>query len=71
MVVLKNKELSTRFIIKLDKLGSFQLTPSSEGLETVEEVIQFLVKDVRMLFRPDKVIKKSLNIKTLDFKLVS
>ena len=71
MVVLKNKELSTRFIIKLDKLGSFQLTPSSEGLETVEEVIQFLVKDVRMLFRPDKVIKKSLNIKTVDFKLVS
>ena len=71
MVVLKNKELSTRFIIKLDKLGSFQLTPSSEGLETVEEVIQFLVKNVRMLFRPDKVINKSLNIKTVDFKLVS
>lgn len=71
MVVLKNKELSTRFIIKLDKLGSFQLTPSSEGLETVEEVIQFLVKNVRMLFRPDKVINKSLNIKKVDFKLVS
>ena len=71
MVVLKNKELSTRFIIKLGELGSFQLTVSLEGLETVEEVNQFLVKNVRILFLPDKQINKSLNIKTVVFKLVS
>ena len=39
--------------------------------ETVEEVNQFLVKNVRILFLPDKQINKSLNIKTVVFKLVS
>jgi len=71
MVVLKNKELSTRFNVKLGELGSFQLTVSLEGIETVEEVNQFLVKNVRILFLPDKQINKSLNIKTVVFKLVS
>ena len=64
-------ELKSGHIVKLDQLGSFQLTVSSEGVETLEEVNQFLVKDVRLRFRPDKEIKKSLNIKTVDFKLVS
>lgn len=64
-------ELKNGNIVKLDDLGSFQLSVSSDGVENQEDVNQNLVKDVRLRFRPDQHIKRSLNMSTVDFKLVS
>ncbi len=60
-------ELKQGKIVKLDHLGSFQLSIQSEGVNTPGEVNQSLVKDVRINFRPDKELKSLLNTKTLSF----
>ncbi|PQJ81756.1 HU family DNA-binding protein [Polaribacter glomeratus] len=60
-------ELKQGKIVKLDKLGTFNISVSSEAEETADEVSANSVKDVRIKFRPDKRIKSSLNIKTIDF----
>ena len=63
-------ELKQGRIVKLDKLGSFQIGINSEAVDTPEEVSTNLVKNVRIKFRPDKRMKNSLNIKTVDFTIV-
>ena len=60
-------ELKQGKIVKLDKLGTFSISVSSEAKESADEVSSNSVKDVRIKFRPDKRIKSSLNIKTIDF----
>ena len=60
-------ELKQGKIVKLDKLGSFQIGINSDAVDTVDEVSVNIVNNVRIKFRPDKRMKDSLNIKTIDF----
>jgi len=60
-------ELKQGRIVKLDKLGSFQIGVSSEGVASIEEVGSNLVKDVRVNFRPDKRLKDGINMTTVSF----
>jgi predicted histone-like DNA-binding protein len=60
-------ELKQGRIVKLDKLGSFQIGVNSDAVDTLEEVSGTIVNNVRIKFRPDKRMKNSLNIKTIDF----
>lgn len=60
-------ELKQGRIVKLDKLGSFQIGVSSEGVATIEEVGSNLVKDVRVNFRPDQRLKNGINMTTVSF----
>lgn len=63
-------ELMQGNIVKLDDLGSFQVSVKSDGVATKEEVSQYLIKDIRLRFRPDKSFSKKVNLKTVDFTLV-
>ena len=60
-------ELKQGRIVKLDKLGSFQIGVNSDGVTTSEEVSVNIANNVHINFRPDKRMKDSLNIKTIDF----
>ena len=60
-------ELKQGKIVKLDKLGSFQIGINSDAVDTAEEVSANIINNVRIKFRPDKRMKVSLNIKTIDF----
>ncbi|TXD48037.1 HU family DNA-binding protein [Polaribacter sp. IC073] len=60
-------ELKQGKIVKLDKLGSFQIGINSNAVDTLEEVSASLVNKVRIKFRPDKRMKNSLNINTIHF----
>ena len=60
-------ELKQGRIVKLDKLWSFQIGVSSEGVATIEEVGSNLVKDVRVNFRPDQRLKNGINMTTVSF----
>ncbi|MDO6803812.1 HU family DNA-binding protein [Wenyingzhuangia sp. 1_MG-2023] len=62
-------ELQQGRIVKLDKLGSFQVSVRSTGVETVEEVSTYSVKKAHLNFRPDTRLKEMLN--NLRFKLVA
>jgi predicted histone-like DNA-binding protein len=53
-------ELEQGRIVKLDKLGSFQIGVRSEGVATREEVSINLVKTSHINFRPDKRMRKML-----------
>lgn len=53
-------ELEQGRIVKLDKLGSFQIGVRSEGVATPEEVTVNLVKKSHINFRPDKRLRKML-----------
>lgn len=64
-------ELKQGKIVKLDKLGSFQIGINSDAVDTAEEVSVNVVNNVRIKFRPDKRMKNSLNIKTIDFTMSS
>lgn len=63
------RELKQGRIVKLGKLGSFQLSISSTGLETKEEVNASAIIKSRILFRPSKPMKAML--KQLSYKKVS
>lgn len=63
-------ELKQGKIVKLDKLGSFQIGVTSEGVATPEEFNPSIVKNVHINFRPDKRVKNAINIKTLGFTTV-
>lgn len=57
-------ELDQGRIVKLDKLGSFQIGVSSEGMPTEEEVSSNTVKKAHINFRPDKRLRDMLaNVK--------
>jgi len=60
-------ELKQGKIVKLDKLGTFNISLSSDGKENADEVSANTIKDVRIKFRPDQRMKSSLNIKTIKF----
>jgi predicted histone-like DNA-binding protein len=60
-------ELKQGRIVKLDKLGSFQIGVSSDGVATIEEVGSNIVKDVRVNFRPDQRMKNGINMTTVSF----
>ncbi len=53
-------ELEQGRIVKLDKLGAFQIGVRSEGVATAEEVTVNLVKKSHINFRPDKRLRKML-----------
>lgn len=60
-------ELNQGRIVKLDKLGTFNISVSSSASDTPEAVSANSIKDVRIRFRPDQRIKNSLNKKTMNF----
>lgn len=60
-------ELSQGRIVKLDKLGTFNITVSSNASDEPDAVSVNSIKDVRIRFRPDQRIKNSLNKKTMNF----
>lgn len=53
-------ELSQGKIVKLDKLGSFQIGVSSEGKVTLEELSANAIKKAHINFRPDKRLRNML-----------
>jgi predicted histone-like DNA-binding protein len=64
-------ELKQGKIVKLDKLGTFNISLSSDGKENADEVSANTIKYVRIKFRPDQRMKSSLNIKTIKFTSAS
>lgn len=55
------KELEQGRIVKLGKLGNFQVSISSEGFDTQEEVSAQAITKSRILFRPGKRMRTLLN----------
>ena len=56
-----SKQLEQGRIVKLDKLGNFQISISSEGRETPEEVNSKIITKSRIVFRPAKNMRKLLS----------
>lgn len=54
-------ELKEGRIVKLGRLGNFQVGLSSEGLATAEEVSSSAITKRRILFRPGKKLRNLLN----------
>ncbi|AUC85242.1 DNA-binding protein [Polaribacter sp. ALD11] len=54
-------ELAQGKIVKLDKLGSFQIGISSEGVATKEELSINAIKKAHINFRPDKRLRSMLS----------
>ena len=54
------KQLQQGRIVKLGKLGNFQVSVSSEGLDTQEEVSAQAITKSRILFRPGKRLRSLL-----------
>ena len=54
-------ELGQGRIVKLGRLGNFQIGISSEGKETPEEVNASSITKTRVLFRPGKRLRSLLN----------
>lgn len=54
-------ELKEGRIVKLGRLGNFQVGISSEGKDTTEEVSAAAIRKTRILFRPGKKLRSMLN----------
>ena len=54
-------ELEQGKIVKLGRLGNFQISISSEGRDTEEEVNASVIKKARILFRPGKNLRQLIN----------
>ena len=54
------KWLMEGYSVKLDGLGSFRLSFSSEGVATKEEVTANLVTDIHIIFDADNLIKERI-----------
>ena len=54
-------ELGQGRIVKMGRLGNFQVGISSEGKETPEEVTASDITKARILFRPGKRLRRLLN----------
>ncbi|WP_298767078.1 HU family DNA-binding protein [uncultured Polaribacter sp.] len=63
------RELKEGRIVRLGKLGNFQVGLSSKGFETPAEVTANAITKSRILFRPAKKMKELLN--TLNYRKVS
>jgi predicted histone-like DNA-binding protein len=61
-------ELNQGRIVKLGRLGNFQVGISSEGKDVAEEVSTAAIKKTRVLFRPGKKMRSML--KDLSFRKV-
>ena len=62
-------ELNQGRIVKLGNLGNFQVSLSSEGKSTAEDVTSTDVKKSRILFRPRKKLRNIL--KSVNYQKVS
>ena len=62
------EELNDGRIVRLGELGTFRLSVSSEGSDTLENTHSGMVKKARILFRPAKGLRKML--RNLDFRKV-
>lgn len=63
------RELKQGRIVRLGKLGNFQVSLSSEGFETADEVSANAITKARILFRPAKKMRDLL--KNLSFSKTS
>jgi len=63
------RELKQGRIVKLGKLGSFQISISSKGVETKEEVNASAIKKAKIIFRPTKKMRSFLS--SLSFSMMS
>lgn len=63
------RELKEGRIVRLGKLGNFQVGLSSKGFDTPAEVSANAITKSRILFRPAKKMKELLN--TLNYRKVS
>ena len=54
-------ELGQGRIVKLGRLGNFQIGISSEGKDTADEVTDSAITKTRVLFRPGKRLRSLLN----------
>ena len=63
------RELGQGRIVRLGKLGNFQVSLSSEGFATEEEVSAAGITNARILFRPAKKLRNLL--KNLNFSKAS
>jgi predicted histone-like DNA-binding protein len=54
-------ELGQGRIVKLGRLGNFQIGISSEGKDTADEVTASAITKTRVLFRPGKRLRSLLN----------
>lgn len=57
-------ELNEGRIVKLGRLGNFQVSISSEGKDTADEVTSTAISKNRILFRPGKKLRNLLSIIT-------
>jgi len=55
-------------IVRLGELGAFRLTLSSEGVENADDFNKSLIKKVKLLFRPGKLI--STKLKTANYEKI-
>ena len=62
------EELSDGRIVRLGDLGTFLLSVSSEGSDTLENAHSGMVKKARILFRPAKGLR--IMLKNLNYKKV-
>ena len=62
------EELSDGRIVRLGDLGTFRLSVSSEGSDTLENAHSGMVKKARILFRPAKGLR--IMLKNLNYKKV-
>ncbi|WP_288955219.1 HU family DNA-binding protein [uncultured Polaribacter sp.] len=63
------RELGQGRIVRLGKLGNFQVSLSSEGFATAEEVNAASITNARILFRPAKKLRNLL--KNLSYQKAS
>ena len=56
-----SQELNDGRIVRLGKLGTFQVGISSEGMVTEEEVNSSVITKTRILFRPGRKLQKVLS----------
>jgi predicted histone-like DNA-binding protein len=56
-----SEELNDGRIVRLGKLGTFQIGISSDGMVTEEEVNPSIITKSRILFRPGKKLRKVLS----------
>lgn len=61
-------ELTQGKIVKLDKLGSFQIGVTSSGVALEEDLTASAIKKAHINFRPDKRLRKMLKNVEFTFK---
>ena len=62
-------ELKQGKIVRIDRLGSFQIAVNATGVDSAKNVNPSVIKSVRINFRPDKKLQIKLNINTIDFSI--